>query len=740
LVVAACNRQDTPAGLGYYGSAMIAKLAPLLSLLLLPLLLACSSTSEPLLPGSPSAEIPIRRVVLYQNGVGYFERRGKLDGNVFALQARPAQINDLLKSLTVIDLSQGRAVSVSLPLEQRGDRVLSQLPKQVREAGGILDVLTVFRGARVEVVGRGHFGTVTGRIVGVEDLRQKDEHKEEVVPDWRLTIKTADGDLVVYPVTAIERISIQDRTLSVGLEQSLDVSLNEGNWKPVWLSVRLAGEAPHDLLATYIVEMPRWKPAYRMVLGKAKQPLLQGWAVVDNVSGEDWIDVQLSLVAGTPMSFVYDLHSPQYTSRVDLTPRAVQRAVAPPRDEPGITEKDRVQRVYAGKRRASKESGPTSEAKKTAEAPEEEDYDAEQEGEAPSGAAPSKPAPVSLDDTLQADAPREAKTQKMGALFRYDIQDPVTIPDRSSTLVAIVNQRVNGEEVVYFRPELTGGRTSHPYRAVRLRNDTGSTLETGPIAVYSDGTFVGEGFLERMEASTTSMLTFAIDSHVVLETDQGARDESVRLIKIIDGQLVSEVLRVETITYAIDNRHRRAITAFVKTPKRTDWKLKLQPTGTVVTSDALLVPLRIDGGSKAKLKLEWTKRLEQRVAVDSSSSTTLLKLYLSAGSAPPHIAKVIREVLDLKRQVSDLNDESQRLNQQHGRLSADQDRVRKNLNLLRKTKGNAALKAELTRKLARLEDELGRLSGRLVAISEKTAELVSRMKVLIRSITLGKSD
>jgi hypothetical protein len=327
----------------------------------------------------------------------------------------------------------------------------------------------------------------------------------------------------------------------------------------------------------------------------------------------------------------------------------------------------------------------------------------------------------------------------MGALFRYDIQDPVTIPDRSSTLVAIVNQRVNGEEVVYFRPELTGGGTSHPYRAVRLRNDTGSTLETGPIAVYSDGTFVGEGFLERMEAGTTSMLTFAIDTHVRLDTDRGARDESVRLVKIIDGQLVSEVVRIETITYGIDNRHGRAITAFVKTPKHTDWKLKSQPEGTVETSDALLVPIRIDGKSKGKLALEWTKRMERRVAIDSTSSTTLLKLYLNAGKAPPRVAKVIREVLDLKRQLNDLNDEAKRLNQQHARLSDDQSRVRKNLNLLRKTKGNAALKAELTRKLARLEGELGKLSGRLVEISEETAELTSRMKVLIRSITLGQA-
>jgi hypothetical protein len=668
--------------------------------------------------------------------VGYFERRGKLEGNVFVLQARPTQINDLLKSLTVIDLSKGRAVSVSLPLEQRGDRVLSQLPEQVRDASGILDVLTVFRGARVEVVGRGRFGTVTGRIVGVEDLRKKDANKEEVVPDWRLTIKTPDGDLVVYPVTSIERITIVDRTLAVGLEQSLDVSLNEGNWKPVWLSVRLAGEETHDLLASYIVEMPRWKPAYRMVLGKGKAPLLQGWAVVDNVSGEDWVDVQLSLVAGTPMSFVYDLHSPQYTSRLDLTPRAVQRAVAPPREEVGVTEKDRVQRSYARSRRASEASGPAGGDEDVEAMPEEE---AELKEEAPP-APRSEPEPVSLDESLQADAPRGAKTQKMGALFRYDIQDPVTIPDRSSTLVAIVNQRVNGEEVVYFRPELTQGKASNPYRAVRLRNDTGSTLETGPIAVYSEGTFVGEGFLERMEAGTTSMLTFAIDTHVVLDTDRGARDESVRLLKIVDGRLVSEVVRIETLTYAIDNRHPRAITAFVKTPKRTDWILKSRPLGTVVTSDALLVPIHVKGASKAKLQLEWIRRFERQVAVDSSSSETLLKLYLSGGKPPPHIAKVVREVLDLKRQLNDLNDESRRLDKQHRRLTTDQERVRKNLNLLRKTKGNAALKAELTRKLARLEDELGKLSGRLVQISESIAELTSRMKVLIRSVTLDEAE
>jgi hypothetical protein len=215
-------------------------------------------------PFSDAAELPVTRVVLYQNGVGYFERAGKIDGDVLTLQIHPSQINDLLKSLTVIDRGTGRAVSVSLPLEQNADRLLNELPEQVRKAGGILEVLRVFRGAHVEVSGRA--GNVQGRVVGVENLQL--EGGEEVEADWRLSLKTDDDELIVYPVRLIHSISLYDKTLSVGLERSLDVSLGEGGWKPISVSIRLTGEKSHDLLVSYIVEMPRWKPAYRLVMGK----------------------------------------------------------------------------------------------------------------------------------------------------------------------------------------------------------------------------------------------------------------------------------------------------------------------------------------------------------------------------------------------------------------------------------------------------------------------------------------
>jgi hypothetical protein len=245
--------------------------------LLLATLTACQPTRSGELPETPRSALPITRVVLYQNGVGYFEREGTLEGDRLTLQVRPSQINDLLKSLTILDRSSGRAVSVSLPLEKSADQALSELPEQVRHASGLLELLTVFRGARVEV--SGDFGTAEGRVVGLENIPEREPGDDQpVAPRWRLTLADGEGELRVLQLDQVHDLTILDQALAVGLDRSLDVSLKEGDWKPVSITVRFTGEDKHPLKASYVVEMPRWKPAYRVVLSDDK-PLLQGWAL-----------------------------------------------------------------------------------------------------------------------------------------------------------------------------------------------------------------------------------------------------------------------------------------------------------------------------------------------------------------------------------------------------------------------------------------------------------------------------
>jgi len=700
------------------------------------LLSSCGAASSQGYSSSHSeAQLPVTRVVLYQNGIGYFERKGKLKGNMLTLQIRPSQINDLLKSLTVIDRSKGRAMSVSLPLEKTSAQILSELPAQVRDAGGLLDVLRVFRGARVKVDGTE--GSASGRVVGVEPMQKSVD--DNVLNDWRLTLKAKDGSLKVYPVSAIKNISMRDRTLAKGLDQSLDVSLNDGNWKPISLAVRMSGNSSHDLRVSYIVEMPLWKPAYRIVVGDDGKPLLQGWAVVDNVSGEDWNNVQLSLVAGTPMSFVYDLHSPQFMKRVDLTPSSRRTAMAPVVEKSGVMlpsggdSKDELQRSYANKRRSRSAAGampspksapaPSRSYESMAEPIMEEDMDDEDN--------------FDMMSELEEQTNSSAGGENVGALFRYDLEEPVTVPDRSSTLVSIINERVAGKEVVYFRPELMRGASQvNPYRAVMFENNTSFSLEKGPVSIFAGGTFVGEGFLNRMEQGATTFLTYSIDGKVVMAPSSQNTQEGMRLLKIIDGMIVSEVLEVSSSIYKVDNRHKEEVTAFIKTPKRMGWKLRNKPEGTVELPDSFVVPVSVAKGSSQELKVDWIKPVVRRVAIDTSLSTNVLKLYLASGKAPANVRKSIDEILKLKQRISDIDEDYRRFQQQHREASRDQDRVRANVNLLRKTPGNASLRNELTKKLAKLEADLGTLSGKIVKLSEEKAQLTRQINVLIRNVTV----
>ncbi|MBI4817521.1 MAG: hypothetical protein HY791_14770 [Deltaproteobacteria bacterium] len=667
-----------------------------------------------------ATDLPVTRVVLYQNGVGYFERRGRIDGDVLRLQVRPSQINDLLKSLTVVDATEGRAVSISLPLEKSGDRILSELPAQVRSAGGLLDVLRVFRGARVMI--HGDRGSANGRVVGVEPSDSVSKDGRETRSDWRVTLRTDEGSLRVYPVTAIEEVMLEDRTLAVGLDKSLDVSLNEGDWKPIELSIRLAGQARHEILASYIAEMPLWKPAYRLVVDDG-QPLLQGWAVVDNVSGEDWNDVQLSLVAGTPMSFVYDLHTPAYATRVDLTPRGQRAAPAPVVEAPGVSRpaapagaKDALQRAYAGNRGAG--AAPKMALRET-----EEDRDFTQDE------------PL---DSLADEAPTQAEGVSLGALFRYDLRDPVRIPDRSSTLVAIVNNRVPGGEVALFRPELTRGeQATHPYRAVLFKNDTGLTFEKGPVAIYAHGTFVGEGFLERMEKDTSAFLTFSIDGNVTLRTESSSGEEGIKLLRIADGLIESQVLRIEKSTYHVENLHDASLTSYVKSMHRGGgWKIRNQPAGAIETADAVFVPLEVASKQRGTLTIEWVSPTVRQIGIDTELSKSVLEMYLGSGKVPPEVAKTLSEVLKLKARLNEIERESRRISEQHQKASDDQARVRTNLDVLRKTKGNDELQRTLVKKLADLEESLSKSSGKLVALSEEGAALTGRMNALIAEVSL----
>ena len=696
-----------------------------------------------LLPGCAALQkrkpddLKVTRAVLYQNGIGYFERQGKVKGQQIKLRILPQQITDVLKSLTVVDLGSGRAINVALPVEKTRSRRMSALPPQVRRGGGIMAIARAFRGARATVRSRGSSGT--GRILGVESVAQSGE--------WRLTILKDNGTLQSFDLKAVRSMQIKDRTLEVGLRKALDVALDSGSWKPVELTVHLTGETPHNLLVSYVVEMPTWKPAYRVVLTSGKTDgLLQGWAVVDNVSGEDWNKVSLSLTAGTPLTFTYDLYSPRYVRRPDLSPQQESWAEAPPPPTSGAAPADEeaesdsdMDDAIASKEESRKpdRSGPRKKSKRR--------YRRGRGGRG--GGLSSRRAPAARRRPPRRPAPRPRLTSalleksfsalvtgsRVGSLFRYDIEEPVTIRDRQSALVSLLNKKVPAEDVLLFRMETS---RTNPYRAVRLTNTTGYILEGGPVAIYKDGDFVGEAVGGKVEAKTSTFIPYSLDGRVLITLNDRMENQGARLLKIVGGQFHLEVKRVSIHKYTVYNRSGKEATLYIQRRHRTGWKIVQPNKGVLIEKHYVFIPVKVAAKGKTEIEVKEETPVRRWSGFDSKLGRDAIKLYINDPAADQKIAASLKEAYSLHEQIYSLRRKINKARRDKRLWTTRMSQVRANIRVLGKSKLNARLALQLTRKLKVLSGKLDKVTGEMVALDTKRAALKDRLTVLLRSITL----
>jgi hypothetical protein len=272
-----------------------------------------------------AAKLPVRRVVLYKNGVGYFEHLGRVRGSQDVhIDFTSAQLNDVLKSLTVLDLAGGRITGVDYNSEAPLARRLATLRLALGERPSVSEFLGALRGAKLEV--RGATGpALTGRLLSVE--RKTRSATNWTVETDEISLITDSGEVRSVDLNPTTSVRIVEKDLQVEVGRYLNLIASSRDQDVRRMTISTTGNGERNLYVSYISEVPIWKTTYRIVLPtKAdKKPLLQGWAIVDNTVGEDWNEVELSLVAGAPHSFIQQLSEPFYGRRpVVPLPESVQ--------------------------------------------------------------------------------------------------------------------------------------------------------------------------------------------------------------------------------------------------------------------------------------------------------------------------------------------------------------------------------------------------------------------------------
>jgi hypothetical protein len=294
--------------------------------------------------------LPVKHVVLYKNGVGYFEHSARVRGTQeLNIDFTTAQLNDVLNSLTVVDLGGGRIGGVRFnsiaPLSER----LKALRLPLSEETSRNDFLNALRGTRVEV----HNGAASGagRVLSVETRKTLNPKGEQLTEVTELSLVTDGGELRSFEMGPATSVRIADRDLSDDVGRYLNLIGSAKAMDLRRMTISAAGEGEREVFVSYISEVPVWKSTYRILLPNKleEKPLIQGWAVVDNTIGEDWKGVRLSLVAGAPQSFIQQISQPYYVRRpvvtlpqsMTLTPQThemslMQAPPPPPVAGPGV--------------------------------------------------------------------------------------------------------------------------------------------------------------------------------------------------------------------------------------------------------------------------------------------------------------------------------------------------------------------------------------------------------------------
>jgi hypothetical protein len=757
----------------------------LCTLLTLPALSACAGRTP--FPTISDDGLELDTVVLYRNGVGYFERRGKVDGDVLRLRVRKDQVNDLLKSLTVVD-EDGKAVSVSMPLDPQTWANLA-MATLAPGNGSLPAVLDSLRGTEVTVRANNQY--IRGRIVMVEHIVNEPDPDASVgrfgpptsTPDsrdWKLTLLSR-GQLEIIRLSKVRGITLHDSDLAMQLHRSLDASAGEGMFEQVDIEIRLVEARSHRLTVSYVVGAPMWKPTYRVVLpGKSGgKALLQGWAVVDNISGEDWNQIGLSLTSGAPISFRYDLHTPREVWRTDMTSSAAdkQAAVAlgeatwgieqeeakneaPPEPEPDAGYYDRpTEGEYGGYDNdlAEDESGVRADKKPNAKpspakskaggsggstAPGRrakddslEDYRRYQE------VAAADATTTTIDvDTLRRSTMASSRSQRISGLTRVDLQDPVTVPDGTSTMVALINETVSAEETFLFKPGGAGyGYESNPYRVVRFENSTPYVMEPGPISIYSGGSFVGEGLSEAVGAGTSVTIPFAVETEIMVTSSTQYSGQEMTLTRIVRGVLEVESFYQTTTTWDVRGPAKpEKYKVLIRQPQTgSNYQLAQRPEGTEDLEGAWLIPIEMKPNEKsATLKVVEQTPSKITLAIWDQQALALLEKFLAADNLDAEARKKLQPVVDLRREIGRIDTEVDGLRRQQAELESRADQTRRNLEAIKKDPAANQLRQKLNKRLEEFSSEADSLGRKIVELESKRLEKKIELEDMIQDLDL----
>lgn len=649
--------------------------------------------------GLNAAELPVRQVTLYKHGVGYFQRSGQLDpGESARLDFNASEMNDVLKSLTIVEKGGGKVSGLRYDSSEPLERKLAAYPFRLGPGQPLSAVLDQLKGAVIEL----KFGSETirgailsGRVIPREEKKPESE---------QISLLLDSGEMRIFDLVAATNIRLLDPSLQAQFKEYLADLVGARSKEKRSVYIDSTGAKNRQIIAKYMIPMPVWKSSYRLIWEPSGEPTIEGWAIVDNTTGEDWSNVQLSLVSGRPISFISRLYQPRYITR-PTAELPEERAQAPVVYQGAIEEAAKPAGTPAG---AGAQRGSVAGMISSASAQ-------------PQATSPLAPGVTS---TVAA----AAASQELGELFEYRFFSPVTVRKNESALLPFLQQKISARKLLVY----TNPSSVHPMHSAELTNSTGKTLDGGPITVYEDNAYAGEALMETLKAGDKRLISYGVDLGTRITTQFDSKGDIVREVHLRRGVLTARTAAVETKTYTVRNVDQKAKTLIIEHPVRPQYKLTDQkPVET--TANAYRFEMKLAADATEKLAVTEERVFENTIVVTKLTPDVLMS-YVQNKNLSDATRAQLQEILDRKRQIAAADGEIRRADDETKTLFRDQERLRLNINSLNRVSGQEQQVQAYSRQLAAQEAQLASLRDRLSEQQKRKAALEAELDSLIEKM------
>ncbi len=667
------------------------------------------------------SKLKVKKVIIFKHGVSYYILEGNLKGSDnFELEFKIDEMDDVLKSLFVLDTSEkGYISSISYDAALDTSQLLKSIMLNIPDINSFTSLISQIKGAQVNVTISGN-KSLSGRIMGIEESEKI--VKTEKVIDKILIILQDDDVISKHSFDEIKSVDILNEEIKKDLKFFLNTVIagKRKDAKKILINCESGGkdDVERNIFVSYIRESPIWKTSYRLIMSveqaTEEKCLLSGWSLIENTTNQDWEDIEVTLVAGMPVSFKYEFYRPIFIQRPVIKPPKVL-SVQPTEIEEGL-ETER----YEDFAMAEAEARPAAKMMKRA------GVMASRPLPAPSGTAGLGAMRSVMSDEAVFDkfkAQTNIQTKDLGELFEYNISNPVSIKRKQSALVPILTEVIKAKRVLLYNKNEYG---KNPNVCLEITNNTNLTLERGPVTIIYDDNLAGEAIIPFLNKDDTRLLNYAVEQAVIINHEVKSENKNIHKVSFGGGNATEYYFTNQMTTYKINNKTNDEKVLYLDHPKSYDYKFIEKPIEPEETPNYWRFKLTLKPKAVINFNLKEQREISSSYYLWNWSKEDFMRkttFYVKQKFIDANIETQLKEIAESVQHFNELKDKREKLYQERDMMTDEQNRLRDNISVLGEDNQSVTLKERYVKKLNDQENTYETISFELKTLDKEITKL-----------------